>query len=97
MTTEPSNGDAITTLRESIRMSREQLADALGIDRTTVWRWETGEASTPAYLPLALLWIRHTRRAMQGNGYPLMLDVHRLMLDEDIDQDTAIRSFGAAP
>lgn len=34
---------------------------------------------------------------MQGNQYPLMADVHRLMLDEDVDQETAVRSFGAAP
>lgn len=61
------------------------------------WRWETGGTPIPVYLPLALLWIRHTRRTMQGNNYPLMADVQRLMLDEDIDQDTAVRSFGAAP
>lgn len=88
--------EQLATLRESIRMTREQLADALGVERTTVWRWETGMPS-PAYLPLALLWIRHTRSAMQGSHYPLMADIHRLMLEEDIDQDTAIRSFGAAP
>ena len=91
------NPEQLATLRESIRVNREQLADALGVDRTTVWRWETGETPSPAYLPLALLWIRHTRRTMQGNQYPLMADVHRLMLDEDVDQETAVRSFGAAP
>lgn len=90
--------EQLATLRESLRMSREQLGDALGVDRATIWRWESGETPSPTYLPLALLWIRHCRRdTMQGNGYPLMVDVHRLMLDEDIDQDTAIRSFGAAP
>ena len=88
----------IATLRESIRMNREQLAEVLAVERTTVWRWETGETPIPAYLPLALLWIRHCRRdIMQGNNYPLMADTHALMLNEDIDQDTAIRSFGAAP
>jgi len=89
--------EQLATLRESVSMNREQLADALGVDRTTVWRWETGETPIPAYLPLALLWIRHTRSIMQGNNYPLMADVLRIMLDEDIDQETAIRSFGAAP
>lgn len=89
--------EQLATLRESIRMTREQLADALGVDRTTVWRWETGGTPIPVYLPLALLWIRHTRRTMQGNNYPLMADVQCLMLNEDIDQETAVRSFGAAP
>ena len=89
--------EQLATLRESIRMTREQLAEALGVERTTIWRWETGDAPIPAYLPLALLWIRHTRRTMQGNNYPLMADVHVLMLNEDVDQDTAVRSFGVAP
>lgn len=89
--------EQLATLRESIGLTREQLAGALGVDRTTVWRWETGGTPIPAYLPLALLWIRHTRSTMQGNNYPLMADIHALMLNEDIDQDTAVRSFGAAP
>lgn len=89
--------EQLATLRESLRMSREQLGDALGVDRATIWRWESGETPSPTYLPLALLWIRHTRSSMQGNQYPLMADVHRLMLDEDVDQETAVRSFGAAP
>lgn len=90
--------EQLATLRESIRMTREQLAEALGVDRTTVWRWETGGTPIPDYLPLAILWIRRCRRdIMQGNHYPLMVDVHALMLNEDIDQDTAVRSFGAAP
>lgn len=89
--------EQLATLRESIRMTREQLADALGVDRTTVWRWETGGTPIPVYLPLALLWIRHTRRTMQGNHYPLMADVAHVMAAEEIDQDTAIRSFGVAP
>lgn len=89
--------EQLASLRESIRMTRDQLAEALGVDRTTIWRWETGATTIPVYLPLALLWIRHTRRTMQGNNYPLMADVQCLMLNEDIDQDTAIRSFGAAP
>jgi len=89
---------SITSLRKSIGMTREQLADVLAVDRTTVWRWESGETPIPAAVPLALLWIRHCRRdTMQGNNYPLMVDVHALMLNEDIDQDTAVRSFGAAP
>ena len=87
----------VTSLRESIGMTREQLAEVLAVDRTTVWRWESGETPIPAAVPLALLWIRHCRRTMQGNNYPLTADTHALMLDEDIDQDTAIRSFGAAP
>ena len=88
----------IAALRESIGLTGEQLAEALAVDRSTIWRWETGSTPIPAAVPLALLWIRHCRRdIMRGNNYPLMADTHALMLNEDIDQDTAIRSFGAAP
>lgn len=87
----------LATLRESVGLTREQLAATLDIDRSSVLRWEAGEAPVPTAVPLALLWIRHTRASMQGSQYPLMADIQRLMLDENIDQATAIRSFGVEP
>lgn len=35
-------GDALQRAREAARLSRAQLADLVGVHRTTVFRWETG-------------------------------------------------------
>jgi hypothetical protein len=37
------------------------------------------------------------RPRMDGSRYPLMADVARLMAEEGIDQETAIRRFGLEP
>jgi transcriptional regulator with XRE-family HTH domain len=33
----------LTRIREALGLTREQLAEALGVTRVTVWRWEAGE------------------------------------------------------
>jgi transcriptional regulator with XRE-family HTH domain len=40
--------------REALGMTREELARALETTSVTIWRWENGERSIPAYLKLAL-------------------------------------------
>lgn len=37
------------------------------------------------------------RAEMQGNNYPLMVDVLRVMREEGLSQDEAIRAFGVEP
>lgn len=37
------------------------------------------------------------RAEMQGNNYPLMSDVIRVMREEGLSQDEAIRAFGVEP
>ena len=40
--------------RTALGLSRMQLAAILGIDVTTLWRYETGKQPAPAWLGLAL-------------------------------------------
>lgn len=40
--------------REAYVLTRAAMADLLGVDRTTVRRWETGHTPPPRWLPLAL-------------------------------------------
>jgi len=35
-------GHPLQTFRQNKRLSQGQLAAMLGVDRTTIWRWETG-------------------------------------------------------
>ena len=41
-------GENVFGLRKSVGLTQEQLADKLGVERTTVAKWETGEASPRA-------------------------------------------------
>lgn len=46
-----------TTVRETrqrLGLSLSDMAEALGVDRQTVWRWEAGEREPPSYLWRAL-------------------------------------------
>jgi ribosome-binding protein aMBF1 (putative translation factor) len=45
-------GNAITLARESVDVSADELAAAIGVGRWTVLRWERGEACAP----LAQIW-----------------------------------------
>jgi DNA-binding XRE family transcriptional regulator len=42
------------TWRRTRYLTLQQTADLLGVNRQTVHRWETGDATVPAYLHLAL-------------------------------------------
>lgn len=46
--------DELRAWREGRGYSRPQLAALLGVDRVTVWTWETGHSTPPPYLALAL-------------------------------------------
>lgn len=37
------DGTTLTQRREALGLSRAQLAEEIGVDQATVWRWETGE------------------------------------------------------
>ena len=43
-----------TFRKDELGLTQGDLAERLGIDRTTVARWERGEAAIPPYLELAL-------------------------------------------
>jgi transcriptional regulator with XRE-family HTH domain len=48
--------------RERLKMSRDELAQALETTSVTIWRWENGERSIPPYLPLALETIERQKK-----------------------------------
>lgn len=48
------SGDELRRRREALGMTQEKLAISLGVAANTVARWERGERTIPAHLPLAL-------------------------------------------
>jgi transcriptional regulator with XRE-family HTH domain len=50
----------IKELRQSEGIKRPELAVRLGVDPTTVWRWETRRASIPDPAKIAMTEIFHT-------------------------------------
>ena len=46
--------DELKEARERLGMTPAQLGDALGVGRSTIWRWEQAKRPIPPYLPLAL-------------------------------------------
>lgn len=47
-------GEQLSSWRNYHQLTQQQLADALGVIRETVARWETGARPIPSYLGLAL-------------------------------------------
>lgn len=45
---------SLTERRDALGFSRMKLAALLGIDVTTLWRYERGKQAVPLWLPLAL-------------------------------------------
>lgn len=39
-TTTPTPGQALKAFRHAQKLSRKQIAEAFGVERMTVWRWE---------------------------------------------------------
>ena len=48
------NGEQLSSWRTYHQLTQQQLADALGVDRVTLARWETAQRAIPSYLGLAL-------------------------------------------
>lgn len=44
----------IRAFRKRLGLSLDAMAEALGVDRMTVWRWEKGKRTPPPYLERAL-------------------------------------------
>lgn len=45
----PPTGNRLAQLRNEAGLSQIELAQRLGVDTTTVWRWETGQAEGGLY------------------------------------------------
>jgi DNA-binding XRE family transcriptional regulator len=88
----------LTAFREELRMDMATLARVLGVDKSTVPRWEAGTTKLHPLLPFACAAIRHMRlHHMAGQGYPLMGDVLALVQGDGVTQDLGVRLFGVEP
>lgn len=62
------NREELRRRRESLGMSQDQLARALGVTRQSVYMWEAGRTAIPALLDLALRALEiDATSATQGN------------------------------
>lgn len=52
----------LKVIREKLKLTQAQLAKALGVDRVTVARWETGLRKLPPMLALAIKGFRSELR-----------------------------------
>lgn len=86
----------LAAFRDELRLTQAALANVLGVDRTTVIRWEQGRTPIPALAVLAVAGIRHARQSLLGH-YPLVAEIYGAMTQLDIDQETAVRLFGVEP
>lgn len=57
-------GQEFAALRKAVRLSSQGLAEAMGVHKTTVSRWERGHLAIPTLAALALRWLHHERRRM---------------------------------
>jgi len=48
---------AFVTLRERVGLSQELLAAEFGVDRSTIWRWESGSIPIPKMAVFALRYL----------------------------------------
>ncbi len=58
-------GNELQQRRESLGMSRDEFARALHTTSVSVWRWENGERSIPAHLPLALETVERNHKGIK--------------------------------
>jgi transcriptional regulator with XRE-family HTH domain len=61
------NGQELREWRRKWGLSQERLAEALGIFRESVSRWETGARAIPSFLPLALAALQHRMKLEAEN------------------------------
>ena len=45
--------------RERLELTRPEIAELLGVHRQSVWLWETGERTVPAYIARHVRLIEH--------------------------------------
>ena len=67
-------GDDLRAWRKRHRLTQSQLAAKLGRERTTIYLWETGQRTIPAWVPLAMETIA---RALQDEKRPSPEDESR--------------------
>jgi DNA-binding XRE family transcriptional regulator len=56
---DPMNRLELRAWREQRDLTQMQLAEILGVDRITLYRWESGASTVPPFLALALAHLDH--------------------------------------
>ena len=56
------DGPGLRKLREKAGISAQALADLLGVHRTTVCRWESGEIAIPKPAQISSAWLLRTQK-----------------------------------
>jgi transcriptional regulator with XRE-family HTH domain len=64
------DGDELRKKRQELEMTQAELAEALGVNVTTVSRWERGLRSIPSHLLLALEAIETKRKGKARRSRP---------------------------
>lgn len=84
--------DELRERRERLGFTPQSLATALGVHFTTTYRWERGEVPCPPWLDLALEALERRRSYV-----PMAADVLRVMREDGVGQDEAVRRLGGTP
>lgn len=58
MDVKSSRARLVRSMRRHMDLTQAELAEALGVDRKTVSRWERGTVDVPGPVPLAMMEIR---------------------------------------
>lgn len=87
----------VVMFREMLGLGQAAMARVFGVDRSTIRRWEEGLTEAPVMLDLAAMTVMHLRGGMDGNAYPSVPDIYRVMQEYGVTEDIAIRAFGVEP
>ena len=49
----------LISFREKHNLSQKALGQELGVNRITIWRWETGRSRIPSIMPVTLRGLQH--------------------------------------
>jgi DNA-binding XRE family transcriptional regulator len=57
------DGDELKAFRAKVEITQQELAEALGVDRNTIARWERNERAIPPFLHLALQTLERQKKS----------------------------------
>lgn len=85
--------DDLRARRDALHLSQKQLAEALGVSKSTVSHWEQGAQGIPAYLDLAL----QTLERIVGESVTTNLDEAMALIEAYADACVLEHDVGNRP